>query len=73
MARQGLVDPLPERDEAEDLLGLLAFADVGVGIAKGPTLGILCKKDEDTGLAPAPRGDVVSLEDWMLRSSVCVL
>src|SRR5215813_10273450 len=31
----------PELDEAEDLLGLFAFADVGVRVAKDLAIGIL--------------------------------
>src|SRR5271170_2777537 len=53
---------LPEGDETEDLFGLLALADVGVGIAEGPALGVLCEEGEDTGLAAAAGGDIVLLE-----------
>ncbi len=53
---------LPEGDEAEDLLGLLALADVGVGVAEGPSLGVLGEEGQDTGLASRARGDVVTLE-----------
>src|SRR6266436_5333905 len=35
MARVLAVGAFPESDEAEDLLGLFAFADVGVGVAEG--------------------------------------
>lgn len=52
----------PEGDEAEDLFGLLALADVGVGVAEGAALGVLGKEGEDTGLAARACGDVVTLE-----------
>ena len=44
---------LPEFNEAEDLLGLLALADVGVRIAENLALGILGKKRKNAGLPPA--------------------
>ena len=44
---------LPEFNEAEDLLGLLALADVGVRIAEYLALGILGKKGQDARLPPA--------------------
>src|SRR6266571_7749433 len=57
------VRALPEGDETEDLLGFLALADVGVGVAEGPSLGVLGEEGQDTGLASRARGDVVALED----------
>ncbi len=33
--------PLPEGDEAEEILRLLAFPDIRVGVALGPAVGIL--------------------------------
>jgi hypothetical protein len=32
---------LPELDEAEDFFGLLTLAQIGVGVAKGATAGVL--------------------------------
>jgi hypothetical protein len=53
---------LPESDEAEDLIGLLALADVGVGVAERPSLGVLSEEGQHAGLAAATRGYVVPLE-----------
>ena len=41
MLRQAAVLALPERDEAKNLVGLFAFADVGVRIAKHLAVGVL--------------------------------
>src|SRR6266508_195533 len=60
--RSVAVRALPEVDEAEDFFGLLALADVGIGVAEGPSLGILGKKGQDTGLAAATHRDVMALE-----------
>ena len=57
------MEALPEGDEAKDLVGLLALADIRIGVAEGSALGILGQKDEDAGLAAAARGDVVALDD----------
>ena len=56
------VRALPEGNEAEDLLGLLTLADVGVGVAESPSFGVLGEEGQDTGLAARARGDVVALE-----------
>jgi len=52
---------LPERDELEDLLGLLPLAQIGVGVAEGPPLGVLREKGEHARLAAAARRDVMAL------------
>ena len=57
------VGALPEGDEAEDLLGLLALAEVGVGVAEGVALGILGQEGEDAGLPAAAHRHVVALDD----------
>src|SRR5712671_8207223 len=44
---------LPELDEAEDLFCLLAFADIGIGIAEHLRIRILRQKGEDAGLPAA--------------------
>ena len=50
---------LPELDEAEDLLGLLALAQIGVGVAEGATAGVLRKEGQHAGLsATAGRHEV---------------
>src|SRR3990172_5330705 len=56
------VGALPEGDETEDLFGLLTLADVGVGVAKGPSLGVLGEEGQHTGVAARARRDVVTLE-----------
>ena len=57
---------LPELDEAEDLVGLLALAQVGVGVAEGVAVGVLGQEGEDAVLAAAAHGDVVALDDGVL-------
>jgi hypothetical protein len=44
----------PELDELEDGLGLLAFAQIGIGVAEDLTLGFLGQEGQDAGLAAAP-------------------
>ena len=56
----------PEVDEAEDLFGFLALADVGVGIAEHLAVGILGEEREDAGLATASFGQVVGFDQRML-------
>ncbi len=46
----------PEVNEAEDLVGLLAFTDIGVGIAEHLGVGILRQEGEDAGLAATSLG-----------------
>ena len=60
------VGALPEVDEAEDLLGLFALAQIGVGVAEGLALGILGQEGEDAGLAAAAHRDVVALDHGVL-------
>ena len=57
---------LPEVDEAEDLLGLLALADVGVGVAEHLAVGILGQEGEDAGLAATSLGQIVGFDERML-------
>ena len=42
---------LPEGDEAEDLLGFIALAQIGVGVAEGATGRILGEERQDARLA----------------------
>ena len=69
MPRQLAVLALPEVDEAEDLLGLLAFAEIGVGVAEGAAVGVLGEEGEDAGLGAAAAGDVVALRPADRRRS----
>jgi hypothetical protein len=46
----------PEIDEAEDLLGLLAFTDIGIGVAEHLGIGVLRQEGEDAGLAVTALG-----------------
>jgi hypothetical protein len=41
--RERTAHPLPELDEAQDLVGFFALADIGVGVTEGATLEILRK------------------------------
>jgi hypothetical protein len=43
----------PELDEAEDLLGLFALADVGVRVVKDLAVGVLSQEGKDTRLPTA--------------------
>jgi len=56
-----VVGLLPEGDEAEHLLRLLALAEICIGIAEGPAVGILGQEDEHAGLPAAAGRDVVPL------------
>src|SRR6266852_3945369 len=56
VARRAAVLAFPERDEAKDLLGLLALADVGVRIAEHLAIGVLGQEGEDARLAAAAHG-----------------
>ena len=57
---------LPEVDEAEDLVGLLALAHIGVGVAEGLAVGVLGEEGEDAGLAAAALGQIVGFDERML-------
>ena len=57
---------LPEVDEAEDFVGLLAFSDVGVGVAEHLAIGVLGEEGEDAGLSSAALGQIVGLHDRVL-------
>src|SRR5260370_28538588 len=56
----------PERDKAENLLGLLAFAQVRVGIAKGMSIGVLCEEGENALLPTRAHRYVMALDDGAL-------
>jgi hypothetical protein len=56
----------PELDEAEDLIGLFAFADVGIRVAEDIAVGVLGEEDQDAGLAAAALGKIVGLNEGML-------
>ncbi len=66
MARRAAMVGSPEVDEAEDLFGLLAFADVGVGVAEHVAVGILGEERENAGLAATSLGHVVRLDHRVL-------
>ena len=60
---------LPEVEEAEHRLGLLALAQVRIGVAERARIDMLGEEDEDARLAPAAFGHVVAL-DVRVRSVV---
>ena len=66
VSRRPAVLALPEVDEAEDLLGLLALADIGVGVAEHLGVGILGQEGEDAGLAATSLGQIVGFDQRML-------
>src|SRR3984893_10627935 len=57
---------LPECDEAKDLLGLVALADVGIGVAEDLAVGVLGQEGENAGLAAAALGQIVRFDERML-------
>jgi len=61
MSREFSMDFFPEGNEAKDLLCFFSFSNIGVGIAESATVGIVCEKNQDAGLAPASGRDVVAL------------
>ena len=56
MLGQAAVPTFPELDEAEDLLGLLTLADIGVRVAEDLAVGVLGQEGENTRLAAASLG-----------------
>ena len=64
--RQLPVSLLPEVDEAKDLLGFVALAQIGIRVAERMSLGILGQKDQHARLSPAAHGNVVLLDGRML-------
>ena len=52
---------LPEGDKAEDLLGFLPLAQIGVGITKRASLSVLGQKGEHRGLRTAAHRNVMAL------------
>jgi len=54
--RRFAVLALPEVDEAENLVGLLTLANIGVGIAEDLGIGVLGQEGEDAGLAATSLG-----------------
>jgi hypothetical protein len=55
-----------ERQHIGARAGLLAFAQIGVGVTEGARLGIMGEKDKYAGLTPAASRDVMALDDGML-------
>jgi hypothetical protein len=55
--------PCPEAHEAQDLLGLLALAQVGIAVAEDARVGILSQEGQHTLLPAAAPGDVVLLDE----------
>jgi len=66
VARRAAMVSGPEVDETEDLLRLLALADVGVGVAEHLAVGILGEEREDAGLAATSLGQVVRFDHRVL-------
>lgn len=60
MRRQLSVGLFPEGNEAKDLLCFFSFSNIGVGIAESATVGIVCEKNQDAGLASASGRDIVA-------------
>ncbi len=62
VAREFTMLTLPELDETEDLLGFLTLAQIGVGVAKGATAGVLRQEGQHAGLGTTARGHEVALD-----------
>ena len=60
------VSAFPERNKVKDLIGFVAFAQIGIGITKGAARGILSQEDQNAGLASAARRHVMTFDDRML-------
>src|SRR6266699_5061255 len=56
----------PEGNKVEDLIGLVAFAQVGIGITEGAARGVLSQENQNAGLAAAARRYVMAFDDRML-------
>lgn len=61
MSRDFAVGLFPEGNEAKDLLGFFSLSNIGIGIAKSASVGIVGEKNQDAGLAPASGRDIVTL------------
>ena len=70
MLRRLTVLALPEVDEAENLIGLLALANIGVGVAEYLGVSILCQERQDAGLAATSLGQIVGFDERMLAEVV---
>ena len=57
---------LPELDEAEDLIVLLALAQFAVGVTEDAGLGVLDQEGQDALLSPTPLGYVVLLDQGII-------
>src|SRR5436309_1492919 len=60
------VSALPEGNKVEDLIGFVAFPQVGIGITEGAASGVLGQENQNTGLAAAARRHVMAFDDRML-------
>src|SRR5882762_19261 len=60
------VSAFPERNKVEDLIGLVAFAQVGIGITEGTACGVLSQENQNAGLTAAARRYVMAFDDRML-------
>jgi len=49
----------PEFDKTKDLIVLVGFSNLGIGVAKHPLLGILSQESEDSLLLSTAFGNVV--------------
>ena len=58
--------PLPEVDELEDLLGLLALAKIGVGVAERSPVDLLGEKREYALLSATAHRDEVAFHTRVL-------
>ena len=63
MARSFTVPLLPEGDEAQDLVGLLALAQIGIGVAEDLAGGVLREKGQHRLTSLAAAGNVVLFHD----------
>src|SRR5437867_3105728 len=60
------VSAFPEGNKVKDLIGFVAFAQVGIGITEGAASGVLSQENQNTGLAAAAGRYVMTFDDRML-------
>src|SRR5437899_10272568 len=56
----------PEGNKVEDLIGFVAFAQVGIGITEGAARGVLSQENQNAGLAATAGRHVMAFDNRML-------
>ena len=66
LAREESGPHAPVLGEAEDLVGLVLLADIGIGVGEEPGAGVAGDEGEDAALAAVALGDVVLLDQGVV-------